>query len=427
MIEGRQKERWERERDRWQENVQLLRERARENEAAANSEPTNTTNSERQTERERRRERQWEDMHRWEIERDRQRWRQSMQMIREATREAARERGEPTRNSEPTNNTNTQRNSERQTERERRREQERQRMEAIYRGQPGPIGGSKTKLSKSDLKLKLALEADNPKFKKYARRSLSPSGKSPRQKYIGCDLNSNDPITQETLGDLHFKKIKYLSKIKTTLPDGKIVTNCYDTIPFYNYILDCNNKGERPLNLAIGKVPLTLTQKAEVFKKIKFFTKQPTLELNIDTTKKYFLKANYIHSSYSNNHYTTYELRAQINIGSIDFYIRNNNFMRYFSGVPKVLHEGPIISRDDMLFEDTSDETVLLIQKGMENGSLLKVNTYPYWNSNYSSEGNMPYNYKLLELPPFTFSRDDSIQELEERTKVFNNRLRRLI
>jgi len=29
-----------------------------------------------------------------------------------------------------------------------------------------------------------------------------------------------------------------------------------------------------------------------------------------------------------------------------------------------------------MLFEDTSDETVLLIQKGIENGSLLKVNTY---------------------------------------------------
>ena len=286
-------------------------------------------------------------------------------------------------------------------------------------------GGSKTKLSKSDLKLKLALEADNPKFKQYAK--LSPSGKSPRQKYVGCDLNSNDPITQETLGDLHFKKIKYLSKIKTTLPDGKIVTNCYDTIPFYNYILDCNNKGETPLNLAIGKVPLTQQQKAEVFKKIKFFTKQPTLDLNIDTTKKYFLKANYIHSPYSDGHYTTYNLRAQINIGSIDFNVIDNNFMRYFSGSPKVLHVGPIISRDDMLFEDTSDETVLLIQKGMENGSLLKVNTYPYWISNDSSAGNMPYGYKLVSLPPFTFSSNDSIEELEERTKVFNNRLRRLI
>jgi hypothetical protein len=286
-------------------------------------------------------------------------------------------------------------------------------------------GGSKTKLSKSDLKLKLALEADNPKFKQYAK--LSPSGKSPRQKYVGCDLNSNDPITQETLGDLHFKKIKYLSKIKTTLPDGKIVTNCYDTIPFYNYILDCNNKGETPLNLAIGKVPLTLAQKAEVFKKIKFFTKQPTLELNIDTTKKYFLKGIYIPSTYSSSHYTTYSLRAQINIGSIDFNVIDNNLMRYYSGAPKVLHEGPIISRDDMLFEDTSDETVLLIQKGMENGSLLKVNTYPYWNLNYSSEGNMPYGYKLVSLPPFTFSTNDSIQQLEERTKVFNNRLRRLI
>ena len=127
-------------------------------------------------------------------------------------------------------------------------------------------GGDKTKLSKSDLKLKLALEADNPKFKKYAK-SLTPSGKSPRQKYVGCDLNANDPITQETLGDLHLNKIKYLSKIKTTLPNGKIITHCYDTIPLYNYILDCNNKGEDPINLAMGKDKLTIEQKKKYLKK----------------------------------------------------------------------------------------------------------------------------------------------------------------
>lgn len=357
---------------------------------------------------------EWEPMNHWRIERDKKRWEQSIRMIRDRAREAARERGETTTNTEPTNNRNRERNSERQTERESRRERERQRMEAIYRGQTGTHGGSKEPLSKSDLKLKFALEAR--KFKEFAK--LSPSGKSPRQKYIGCDLNGNDPITQETLGDLHFKKIKYLSKIKTTLPDGKIVTNCYDTIPFYNYILDCNNKGDIPLNLAIGKVPLTQEQKVEVFKKIKFFTKQPTLELNIDTKKKYFLKANYIPSTYSSGHYTTYNLNAQINIGSIDFNL---------GGLQKILHKGPIISRDDILFEDTSDETVLLIQKGMENGSLLKVNTYPYWNSNPLSTGNIPYNYEILSLPPFTFSTRDSLQELEERTKVFNNNLRILI
>ena len=311
---------------------------------------------------------------------------------------------------------------ERESERERaiqRLRQELQRMGYwITNG-----GGSKEPLSKSDLKLKLALEAR--KFKEFAK--LSPSGKSPRQKYIGCDLNGNDPITQETLGDLHFKKIKYLSKIKTTLPNGKIVTNCYDTIPFYNYILDCNNKGDIPLNLAIN-APLTQLQKVEVFKKIKFFTKQPTLELNIDTTKKIFVKANYEPSPSDEGHYTTYSLSAQINIGSIDFVIIGSAADgRYFNRKTSFLHLGPIISRDDMLFEDTSDETVLLIQKGMENGSLLKVNTYPYWNTDSSSTEHMPYNYKLLSLPPFTFSRNDSIQQLEERTKVFNDRLRRLI
>jgi len=288
-------------------------------------------------------------------------------------------------------------------------------------------GGSKTKYSKSDLKLKLALEADNPKLKKYAK-SLSPSGKSPRQKYVGCDLNDNDPITQETFGDLHFKKIKYLSKIKTKLPDGKIVTHCYDTIPLYNYILDCNNKGIEPLHLALGREPLTRQQKEEVFKKIKFFTKKPTLCININTKKNYFLKAKYNDSTGHKGYpYPTYELYVQINIGSIDFDIRNTNSITY-NGRLVYLHNAPIISRDDILFEDTSDETVLLIQKGMENGSLLKVNSYPYWNSNQLVEGNMPNNYKLLALPPqFTYSSNDSIQQLEEKTKEFNNRLRRLI
>jgi len=312
---------------------------------------------------------------------------------------------------------------ERETESARATERLRQELQRMGYWIPNG-GGNKTKLSESDLKLKLALEAHNSELKEYAK-PLSPSGKSPRQKYVGCDLNENDPITQETLGNLHFKKIKYLSKIKTTLPNGKIVTNCYDTIPFYNYILDCNNKGEIPLNLAIGKVFLTQQQKAEVFKKIKFFTKKPTLELNIDTTKKYFLKAKYKpFVSHDEAHYKTYVVNTQINIGSIDFDIINTNA---YHGIPILLHKGPIISRDDMLFEDTSDETILLIQKGVENGSLLKVKTYPYWKSNQLVENNIPDNYKLLSLPPFTFSNRDTIEVLEDRTKIFNNSLRILV
>jgi len=352
-----------------------------------------------------------------ERERERGRWEQNVRLLQERAREENREVIE---NSEPITNIN----NARQAERERRRERERQRMAEIFARQTGlQGGGSKEPLSKSDLKLKLALEAD--KFKEFAK-SLSPSGKSPRQKYIGCDLNDNDPITQETLKDLHFKKIKYLSKIKTTLPDGKIVTHCYDTIPFYNYILDCNNKGQLPLNLGIGKVPLTQEQKEEVFKKIKFFTKQPTLRANIDTTKKYFLKAKYIENVPNDTmSYNTYKLEAQINIGSIDFDLTEYVIIN-LSASPVVLHEGPIISRDDMLFEDTSDETVLLIQKGMENGSLLKINSYPYWKSDFFTIRTRNDKILLL-LPPFTFSSRDSIQELEERTKVFNNRLRILV
>jgi hypothetical protein len=119
-----------------------------------------------------------------------------------------------------------------------------------------------------------------------------------------------------------------------------------------------------------------------------------------------------------------YDIISQITIGSIDFDVLLKS--NYWGGKDQILHQGPIISRDDMLFEDTSDETVLLIQKGIENGSLLKVNTYPYWSASRTSD-DIPYNYKLLSLPAFTYSSSDSIQELEERTKEFNNRLRRLI
>ncbi len=80
---------------------------------------------------------------------------------------------------------------------------------------------------------------------------------------------------------MHFKKIKYLSKIKTTLDNGKIITNCYDTIPLYNYILDCNYKGIVPVNYAQARTPFDILQLDEVYKKIKFFTKKPTLQRNI--------------------------------------------------------------------------------------------------------------------------------------------------
>ena len=56
----------------------------------------------------------------------------------------------------------------------------------------------------------------------------------------------------------------------------------------------------------------------------------------------------------------------------------------------------------------------------------LKVNTYPYWSTDRTSN-EPPFNYKVLSLPAFSFSNSDSIQQLEERTKVFNDRLRRII
>jgi len=286
------------------------------------------------------------------------------------------------------------------------------------------IAGSKTKLSKSDLKLKLALEADNPKFKKYAK-SLSPSGKSPRQKYIGCDLNDNDPITQEAFSDMHFKKIKYLSKIKTTLENGKIITNCYDTVPLYNYILDCNNKCTLPINIAQGREPFDILQLDEVYKKIKNFTKKPTLKRYIDTSHKIFLSTLYVDHGDFRYGFPFYTIFATIIIGSIPFPISHDNYNYWQGGMLKII-EAPIISRDDILFEDTSDNTALLIEQGVKKGSLLKVNNYPYWHREGSLTMPNPLN-NLLALPPFSWSRNDDFDRLKERTHILNNRIERLI
>ena len=286
------------------------------------------------------------------------------------------------------------------------------------------IAGSKTKLSKSDLKLKLALEADNPKFKKYAK-SLSPSGKSPRQKYIGCDLNDNDPITQEAFSDMHFKKIKYLSKIKTTLENGKIITNCYDTVPLYNYILDCNNKCTFPINIAQGREPFDILQLDEVYKKIKNFTKKPTLKRDIDTSHKIFLNTLYVDHGDFRYGFPFYTIFATIIIGSIPFPISHDNYNYWQGGMLKII-EAPIISRDDILFEDTSDNTALLIEQGVKKGSLLKVNNYPYWHREGTLTMPNPLN-NLLALPPFSWSRNDDFDRLKERTHILNNRIERLI
>ena len=287
-------------------------------------------------------------------------------------------------------------------------------------------GGSKEPLSKSDLKLKLALEADNAKFKKYAK-SLSPSGKSPRQKYIGCDLNDNDPITQEAFSDMHFKKIKYLSKIKTTLENGKIITNCYDTVPLYNYILDCNNKCTLPINIAQGREPFDILQLDEVYKKIKNFTKKPTLKRDIDTSHKIFLNTLYVQHGYEYelHGFPFYTIYATIIIGSIPIPISHDNYNHWQGGMLKII-EAPIISRDDILFEDTSDNTTLLIEKGVKKGSLLKVNKYPYWHREGRSTMPDPLN-NLVALPPFSWTRQDNFDRLKERTHVLNNSIERLI
>lgn len=71
-------------------------------------------------------------------------------------------------------------------------------------------------------------------FKTYKKSLLT---ESPRQKYLekhfGCNFNENDILTLIPFKDLPPMKIKYLTVLKNNQ-----ISHCFDTIPFYNYILN---------------------------------------------------------------------------------------------------------------------------------------------------------------------------------------------
>ena len=162
-----------------------------------------------------------------------------------------------------------------------------------------------------------------------------------------------------------------------------------------------------------------------MYKKIKNFTKNPTLGRNINTSHKFFLNTSYVQNGglmYGLPYYTIY---ANISIGSISFPISRDSHDYWEEGRTNLI-KAPIISRDDILFEDTSDNTALLIEQGVKKGSLLKVNNYPYWHREGTLTMPNPLN-NLLALPPFSWSRNDDFDRLKERTHILNNRIERLI
>ena len=268
-----------------------------------------------------------------------------------------------------------------------------------------------------DLKLNLALEAN--KFNKYTK--LSPSGKSPRQKYIGCNLNELDPITQKKLSDLPLKKIKYLSKINSTLDNGEKITHCYDTIPLYNYILDSYNKGERPFNLALGSVLFTEDQLKEVYEKIKYFTTKKTLSITSNFKNKKIMLT-YEYKERDSYNFKFYDLFGKIEVGGIKFDILWIDRSFYYAGVhKKSLFSSPIIDEDDL-----TKDTIKLIDKGIKNIKLLQLNKYPY-HKGYSS--NIYDTTKILDnFPPIAFNPSQTtLEELTKKTREFNDKLKQYV
>ena len=223
-----------------------------------------------------------------------------------------------------------------------------------------------------------------------------------------CDLTGNEPFTMELYADMHAKKIKYLSKIKTVI-NGKTYVNCYDTVNIYNYVLDCHKTGKVPENVALGRKPFTTDNLKEIFKKIKYFTKQKTLEVNDNIYKNIRLVG--IAKAIEENEYN---ISLNIKIGTIQFPIflgkidDDNEFY---------IHKGELFTIDETDYDNSSDKTIIVIQKGISNGRLLEQFHYPYIPTRLIKKTN-----NILSLPKFP-----DIGTLEEKTRQFNDQLDLLV
>ena len=220
-----------------------------------------------------------------------------------------------------------------------------------------------------------------------------------------CDLTGNEPFTMELYSNMHVKKIKYLSKIKTVI-NGKTYVNCYDTVNIYNYVLDCHKIGKVPENIALGRKPFTNDNLKEIFKKIKHFTKQKTLEINDNIYKNIRLVG--IAKAIEDNEYI---ISLYIKIGTIQFPIKtedNNDFY---------IHKGTLLTIEETDYDNSSDKTIIVIQKGISNGRLLEQSHYPYIPIRLIKKTN-----NILSLPFFP-----DIGTLEEKTRQFNDQLELLV
>jgi hypothetical protein len=219
-------------------------------------------------------------------------------------------------------------------------------------------------------------------------------------------VNEYDPYTQDEFRKMTPKKQKYASVI--VYNDGKKEYHYrFDTVSIYNYILNCIEVCEKPINI-FNRVELTDADLDEICKKIKHFTKKPTYNLSseikpllLDCSKYYYNYLEFVEVE----DIKTEDLEKTI-IGSTNIYITIRLGDINFKIIEKEVLKLPIFKSNEYM--KLLYHILQLLQAKLTEGMFITRRFFPYRK-----------NEPILNLPNFPFGFNDNANKTLERLEKY--------
>jgi len=252
------------------------------------------------------------------------------------------------------------------------------------------------------------------------RRSHSSSSYKDKE-VEGYYVNDRDPYTQEEFSEMTPKKQKYASYI--IYNDGKKEYHYrFDTVSIYNYILECIEFCEKPINI-FNRVELTDTDLNEICKKIKHFTKAPTYNLSSEIRPLLVECSRFYSRYYIYNNYLTFKWEEDAKkkdeqkeiIGSIKIYIAIKLGNINFKIIEKEVLKLPVIFNSNNKYNRLSIDTLQLLKVKLSEGAFISRSFFPYRK-----------NKPILNLPEFPFELDDDADKTLERLKRYKDKIEQM-